>query len=365
MGEDNLMGIIDRRSDKLGLTPGSYVFLGEKKQEDIQINFLDYNQEKHLFKFIENIEEALPYRDKKDVTWINIYGLHDIETLKKIENHFNIHPLIIEDILNTVQRPKIEIFDDYIFIVLKMIYYDAENSELHTEQISLILHDNYIICFQERIGDFFNPLRERIKNSKGRIRKCGADYLAYAILDMIVDNYFLVLEKLGDEIEVLDEEISTNHNTDITQKIHSIKNTLIHLRKNIWPLREIITSLTRDETSYFDSKTLPFLRDLYDHIIQIIDTTETYREMTKSLLDMYMSNISNRMNEVMKVLTIIATIFIPLSFLAGVYGMNFDTSISPFNLPELGYKYGYLLFWALVIIIGGGLLLFFRRKKWL
>jgi magnesium transporter len=359
------MNLVKRRSEKLGLTPGSYVFIGQKKQDEIQINLLKYNEDNHEFGFIKNIDEAFDELADKTIRWINIYGLHDVDVLKKIEDHFSIHLLVMEDILNTNQRPKIEIYDDYIFAVVKMIYFDEENLELNVEQISLILHNNSIICFQEKLGDFFNPLRERIKNGKGRVRKSGPDYLAYAILDMIVDNYFLVLEKLGDRIESLDDEIMTNSDPEMAQKINSLKRTLIDLRKNVWPLREVISAITRDEIPYFKHKTLPFLRDLYDHIIQVIDTTENYREMATGLMDMYMTNISNRMNEVMKVLTIIATIFIPLSFLAGVYGMNFDTSASFFNMPELHYRYGYIFFWCLVVLIGGGLLLFFKRKNWL
>lgn len=359
------MDTINRQSDKIGLTPGSYIFLGEKKQEKIEINIMNYNSDSYDFKTLENIDEALPYKDHKNITWVNVYGLHDIELLKKIEEHFGIHSLVIEDALNTGQRPKIEIYDHYIFAVIKMIYFDEESLELSLEQISLILHDNIIICFQERKGDYFNPLRERLKKSKGRARKSGVDYLAYAILDIIIDNYFLVLEKLGDQIEILDEEISVNPQPESAQKINSLKRTLIFLRKNIWPLREVINMLTRNEIPYFKKTTIPYLRDLYDHIIQVIDTTETYRDIVSGLMDMYMSGMSNRMNEVMKVLTIIATIFIPLSFLAGVYGMNFDTSISPLNMPELASPYGYILFWILAIIIGGGLLLFFKKKKWL
>jgi len=291
--------------------------------------------------------------------------LHEQVILKQIEKHFNIHLLVMEDILNTVQRPKIEIFDDYIFVVAKMIYFDEEEYKLDIEQISLILDDNYIICFQEKRGDFFNPLRERIKNSMGRIRKSGVDYLAYAILDMIIDNYFIVLEKMDDEIEIIDEQISEDSGPELSQKINSLKRLLISLRKNTWPLREVVNTMTRGDLPYFKKATFPFLHDLHDHVIQVIDTTESHREIVTGLMDMYMSNMSNRMNEVMKVLTIIATIFIPLSFLAGVYGMNFDTDASRFNLPELHYKYGYVLFWSLVVLISGGLLVFFKRKKWL
>lgn len=359
------MNLISRRSKKIGLVPGSYVFLGEQKEEVAQINIMDYNADSYDFKTLESIDEALPYKDSKNITWVNIYGLHDIRILQKIEAHFGIHPLVMEDVLNTSQRPKIEIYDNYIFTVLKMIYFNEKTSELVVEQISLIFYDKFILCFQERKGDFFNPLRERIKKSKGRIRKSGEDYLAYSILDIIIDNYFLVLENFGDQIEVLDEEVTDNPKPEISQKINELKRTLISLPKNIWPLREVIHMLTRNEVPYFKKTTMPFLNDLYDHIIQVIDTTENYREMVTGLMDLYMSGMSHKMNEVMKVLTIIATIFIPLSFLAGIYGMNFDTSISPFNMPELGYRYGYILFWVFAICIGGGLLLFFKKKNWL
>ncbi len=359
------MRLFHRHSQKIGMSPGSYIFLGEKKQEKVQLNLMDYDESRYEFTSIENVEDAFPSKDKKSISWINVYGLHEVEMMKKLEQQFNIHPLVMEDILNTAQRPKIEIYDDYLFIVIKMIYFDDETAELEVEQISLILYDNFIICFQERKGDMFNPLRERIKNSKGRIRKRGADYLAYAILDVIVDNYFLVLENIGDQIEAIDEALYENLTAEMANRINLLKRTLIHLRKNLWPLRELINMLTRDEVPYFHSSTVPFLRDLYDHTIQVIDTTESFREMVSGLMDMYMTAISNRMNEIMKVLTIIATIFIPLSFLAGIYGMNFDVEISSYNMPELGFRYGYLFFWLLVLLIGGGLLFFFRRKRWI
>ena len=354
-----------RQSDKLGLAPGSHVFVGEQKQENVQITIMDYDANNFELKECESIEEIFAYQNRKTVSWANVYGLHETEILKKIETQFNIHPLVTEDILNTSQRPKLEVFDDYIFAVIKMVYFNEENLQIETEQISLILHHNFVLCFQERKGDIFNPLRERIKNSKGRIRKKGSDYLAYAILDVIIDNYFIALEKIGDQIEVIDEELGSDPNPEVVQKINTLKRTLISMRKNTWPLREAIHQLSRDEVPYFSQETLPFLRDLNDHIIQVMDTTESHREIVSSLMDMYMSAVSNRMNEVMKVLTIIATIFIPLSFLAGIYGMNFDTSISPLNMPELSSRYGYIFFWILTIIIGGGLLLFFRKKKWL
>jgi magnesium transporter len=272
---------------------------------------------------------------------------------------------VLEDILGTHQRPKVEIFDDYIFAILKMISYNHDEDEIHVEQLSLILGKNFVITFQEVPGDIFDPLRARIEGGKGRARKSGSDYLAYAIMDIVVDRYFLVLEKLGEEIEELEEAVLEDYDSSIVETIHILKRQLIDLRKMIWPLREVISNLQRDESPLIKKATSRFITDLYDHIIQTIDTLETYREMVSSLLDIYLTMVSNRMNEVMKVLTIIATIFIPLSFLAGVYGMNFDTGISQFNMPELEFPYGYMMFWGLAVLIAGGLLTYFRKKRWL
>lgn len=351
--------IIKDQSQKVGLKPGSYVFIGERKEDKVQINLLDYDEKNHEFCTIESIEEAFPYKNRKSVSWINIYGLHDTSILEKIEKQFDIHPLVLEDVLNTGQRPKIEVYDDYLFIVLKMISFDEETSELKIEQISLIMRENFVICFQERLGDIFNPLRKRIKEGKGRARKNGVDYLLYAMMDVIVDNYFLVLEKLGDQIETLDEEVLENASSDIVRRINELKRNFLFLRKNIWPLREVLSSITRDEVPNFRQETMPFLRDLYDHIIQIADTIETYRDLTGGIMDMYMTQMSNRMNEVMKVLTIIATIFIPLTFIAGIYGMNFDV------MPELHQDWGYPLVLFIMAIVAFGMVIFFRRKQWL
>lgn len=354
-----------RQSGKIGMTPGAYVFLGEKKQDTVQMNLMDYDLDEYTFNDISHVEDAFACIDKESISWLNVYGLHDIDLMNNIQKKFNIHPLVIEDILNTHQRPKIEIYDQYIFIVTKMIYFDEETSDLVIEQISLIVLDNFVLCFQEKKGDIFNPLRERIKNHKGRIRKSGVDYLMFAILDIIVDHYFVVLEQLDEEIEVLDEELSEKTDFNMGHKIKTLKHNLIMLRKHIWPLRDVVSTLIRDENVFIETGTMPFLRDLHDHVIQVVDTTEGFREMAAGLMDMHMAAMSNRMNEIMKVLTIIATIFIPLSFLAGVFGMNFDTAVSPYNMPELHYKYGYIVFWLITLLVGFGLIFYFKRKKWL
>lgn len=348
-----------RHRKKVGLPPGTFELIGEKKMEEIVLTIMDYNEKDYEYKEVERVEDTFPYKENKDVTWINIYGLHEPEILEKIGNHFGIHQLVLEDIANTTHRPKIEVYDDFIFIVIKMIWYDEENSELQVEQISLIYGQNFILCFQEHKGDVFQSIRERIKNKQTRLRKAGADYLLYRILDVVVDYYFLVLEKIGDQIEILDEKVINNPGQKIIQEIYNLKRNLIFLRKSIWPLREVVSSIAREENSLFKKSTYPFLRDLYDHTIQVIDTLETYRDLVSGLLDMYMTNVSNKMNEVMKVLTIIATIFIPLTFLAGIYGMNFEF------MPELNWHYSYPILLTAMVLIFSGMLLFFKRKNWL
>jgi magnesium transporter len=265
----------------------------------------------------------------------------------------------MEDILHTDQRPKMEDFEDYIFIVTKMLFFDQEKRELKAEQLSLILGENYVVTFQERVGDVFEPIRERIRKGKGRVRKMQSDYLAYALIDAVVDHYFIVLEKIGETVESLEEELVTNPTPETLQAIHHLKRELIFLRKSVWPLRELISGLERGEASLIQEKTTVFLRDVYDHTIQVIDTVESLRDMVSGMLDVYLSSVSNRMNEVMKVLTIIATIFIPMTFIAGIYGMNFE------NMPELKWPWGYPLVWCVILAIGIVMLGYFKKKKWL
>jgi len=319
----------------------------------------DYNEAQFQEKEAKTIEECLPFKDKPTVTWINIDGVHQVEIMEKIGAHFGIHPLILEDIMNTGQRPKMEDFEDYIFVVVKMIYYDEKDNEIKAEQVSLLIGLNFVISFQEKEGDVFNPIRDRIRKAKGRIRKMGADYLAYALIDTIVDHYFIVLEKLGEKIEDMEEELVTNPTPETLQTIHNLKRELIVLRKSIWPLREVISVLERGESPLIHESTSIYLRDVYDHTIQVVDTIETFRDMVSGMLDVYLSSVSNRMNEVMKVLTIIATIFIPLTFIAGIYGMNFK------YIPELEWHWGYFTVILGMVIIGFGMVLYFRNKKWL
>jgi magnesium transporter len=334
--------LIKKRSHKSGLPPGTLVHVGIKKTEKVKITVIDYDEGNFEEKELKNIKDCFPYKDKSTVTWINIDGVHQVDIIEKIGKHFNLHPLVLEDIVNTGQRPKIEDFDDYLFVVLKMLYRNENEKEAQAEQVSLIVGPQFVITFQERVGDVFNPLRERIRNGKGRIRKMGPDYLAYALIDSIVDNYFTILEKLGEDIEEMEKDLVGDPKPPILQSINRLKAELLFLRKLIWPLREVINGLQRGESSLIKETTGIYLRDVYDHTIQVIDTIETFRDLASGMFDTYLSSVSNRMNEVMKVLTIIATIFIPLTFIAGIYGMNFNPEVSLLNMPELNWKYGYV-----------------------
>ncbi|MFH2036614.1 MAG: magnesium/cobalt transporter CorA [Candidatus Zixiibacteriota bacterium] len=357
--------LIKRLSKAKGLEPGSVVFIGDKKIEQTRIRILDYNETELNELEVSSIEECFPFKDSPTITWINIDGLHDVGVIEKIGRHFNFHPLILEDIANTGQRPKIEISDSYIFLAIKMLYINPDNNDIVSEQVSFILGNNYVISFQERIGDVFDPIRARLRKASPRIKFVSPDYLAYTLIDAIVDNYFVILEELAGTIESLEDLLIVQPTPRDLEKIHELKRQLIYMRKATWPLREVIGGLERADSVLIKDSSRAYLRDLYEHTIQIIDSVELFRDMVSGLLDIYLSSISNKMNEVMKVLTIIATIFIPLGFLAGVYGMNFDTSSSPFNMPELGWPFGYIMFWGLVLTVGGGLFIFFKRKNWI
>ncbi len=357
--------LIKKLSKTKGLKPGAVVFVGEQKVEETKIRIIDYNETELNEYEVSSIEECFPFKDKPSVTWINIDGLHDVSVIEKIGSHFGMHSLILEDIANTGQRPKIEAGEESIFLSMKMLSLDDSHSNILSEQFSFIFGENFVISFQERIGDVFEPVRDRLRKTKPRVRFMTSDYLAYTLIDAIVDHYFVVLEGVASKIESMEDALIENPQTDDLQTIHDLKRQLIFMRKATWPLREVVGGLERAESKLIKDSSKAYLRDLYEHTIQVIDTVETFRDMVSGLLDIYLSSISNKMNEVMKVLTIIATIFIPLGFLAGVYGMNFDTTASPFNLPELGLPFGYLMFWGMALLIGGGLFVFFKRKNWL
>jgi len=349
-----------KRSQKTGLPPGSLVHIGRQRTEKVKITVIDYDETRFTEQVFDSVDACFPFRESPTVTWINIDGIQQTDILEKLGACYNLHPLVMEDILNTEQRPKTENYSDYLYIVMKMLYADMSANVVLTEQISLVLGQNYVISFQEGIeGDVFGQVRERLRNEKGKARKLGADYLVYSLIDAVVDNYFSVLETLGEQIEALEEKLVANPTSNTLQEIHYLKREMIFLRKAVWPLREVISSLQRGDSILVQDITRLYLRDVYDHTIQVIDTVETYRDMVSGMLDIYLSSVSNRLNAVMKVLTIIATIFMPLTFLAGVYGMNFK------YMPELEWRYGYGMIWALMIFIGLYMLVYFRKKKWL
>jgi len=348
-----------QRSKKAGLPPGTLVHIGEKKAEEAKITILDYDQAHVEEREVETVQECFSFRDKPTVTWINIDGIHETKILEMLGECYGFHHLMLEDILNTDHRPKMEDFGDYLYVVLKMLYFDNDTHEIGSDQVSLILGSNFVISFQEREGEVFEAIRGRIRNGKGRIRKMGADYLAYSLIDAIVDQYFIILEKLGEEIELLEDQLVSRPTPATLQTLHDLKREMLLLRKSVWPLREAISGLERAGSPLIQQSTAIYLRDVYDHTVQVIDTIETFRDMLSGMLDIYLSSISNKMNEVMKVLTIIATLFMPLTFLAGIYGMNFR------YMPELEAHWGYpavLLLMLAVIIL---MLSYFKRKRWL
>jgi magnesium transporter len=350
--------IFRKRSEKVGLPPGTIVHIGERKAQKHRITIVDYDETKFQERELETIEESFPFKDTSTITWINIDGLHQLKIIEKIGKHFNIHPLVLEDIANTEQRPKMEDFDDYLFLILKMICFEEKDKRIKVEQVGLILGSNFVISFREEKGNVFDPVRQRIISKKGRIRKKGADYLAYALIDVIVDSYFLILERIGDQIEDLEEDLMDGPRQETMQAIHSLKRELLQFRKSVWPLQEMINKLEKGESEMFNESTQIYLKDVHDHTIHVIDTIEIFHDMLSGLLDLYISSVSNKMNEIMKVLTIIATIFIPLTFIAGVYGMNFK------YMPILEWRYGYPMVLLVMLIIGVGMIIYTRKREW-
>jgi len=353
-----MMKLFRRGQRNVGLAPGTLEYVGEKKIEEPRITVWDYDRENLEQKEVPTPEECSKYLDTPRVSWINVDGLHDTDLIAKIGERFGLHPLVMEDIVNVHQRPKLEDYDKYLYVVTRMLDYDAEANEVSSEQVSLVLGKNFVLTFQEREGDVFDPVRDRLQKT-ARVRLSYADYLAYALLDAIVDNYFVALERLGEDIETLEEDLVENPSSELLETVHRLKRELILVRRSIWPLREVMSGLERSESKLVRKETRLYLRDLYDHTVQVMDAVESYRDVVSGLQDLYLSSISNRMNEVMKVLTIIATLFIPLGFIAGVYGMNFEF------MPELKFKWSYPIFWGAIAAVSGLMLYFFHRKKWI
>lgn len=351
-----------KRYHKPGTAPGTLRAPDTPGAEPAKVTVIDFGPEHFEEKRISRIEEVFAYRDSQTVTWINIEGLGDVELIEKLGRHFAFHPLALEDVLNCGQRPKIEDYGAYHFLVMKSLY--RRDEVLEIEQISFFLGGNYVITLQEVPGDSFEAVRERIRHGKGQIRNMGPDYLLYALVDALVDEFFPVLEAYGERVEELEDLVVGKPEPATLNEVHRIKRELLMLRRTAWPEREVINSLQREEAHLIRPETRVFLRDCYDHTIQVIDMIETYRDLASGLLEVYLSSLSNRLNEVMKVLTIISTIFIPLNFIAGVYGMNFNPQASPLNMPELNWYFGYPAVLSLMAIIGGGLMIYFHRKGW-
>lgn len=348
-----------KRSRKSGLPPGTLVHIGDQKTDRTLISLFRYNEEGFAEMAVESLEQCLAEMEgHRGISWINVAGIHDVPFIEKAGELFDIHSLILEDIVNTEQRPKMEEHENFLFFSLKMLSLSG-NNEIMSEQVSMLLGQSLVITFQESPGDVFEQVRERIRQGKGRIRKQKADYLAYALLDALVDNYFVILERLGDEMEDLEEHLLKNPGRDMVSRIHFLKRRMLMVRRAVWPLRELVNSFEKSESPLLEKSVRVYLRDVYDHTIQIIDSVEVSREIISGLLDIYLSSLSNRTNEVMKVLTIVATIFIPLTFIAGVYGMNFH------YMPELGWKLGYPAVMLFMLLAALGMLWYFGRRKWL
>ena len=347
-----------------GTPPATLVSHSEEPPQPTVMTLIQYDQEAIFEGRFDSFKDLMKRYDPAKVNWINIDGLGNLDLLRKAAETFQIHPLALEDVLNTTQRPKVERYEEHFFIVSEMIY-EEEAHRIAVEQLSLFLGKSYIITIQEESErDVFEKVRERLRSGRGYARTMKSDYLAYALLDSTVDQFFPVLENIGESIEDLEEQLLDRPSKDILRKLYGIKRLLLQLRRAAWPQREIFNALIRDETGLVCQGTQVFLRDCYDHTTQIIDILESFRDLAAGLMDVYLSSLGFRTNEIMRVLTVITSIFIPLTFIAGVYGMNFNTD-SPFNMPELNWRYGYPACLVLMVIVAIGMILFFKRKRWL
>jgi len=348
-----------KRDRSRGLAPGSLIFIGDQKVEQIRIRLIDYDKVDLKEEEITNIKAGGDLKKTKTITWLNIDGLHDMALMKELGESFDLHPLLLEDVLNTGQRPKLGEFDNCLFFVLKMLRYDEQTRKVIAEQLSLVLGEHFLITFQEQPGDVFEPVRERIRKQKGRIRMAGIDYLAYALLDTVVDNYIYVIERIGEKVEDLERDVFNASDGSTLERINTLKQEMNFLRKSVRPVKEAILQLIKLESDLIRKMTIPFLKDLQDLINHASEAIDTYRDLLSDHFDTYNTTINNRMNEVMKVLTIIATIFIPITFVAGIYGMNFEF------MPELKWKFAYFGVWAAIIGVTLGMIIYFRKKKWI
>lgn len=362
MARQGIRKHLPNRARKTGLPPGTLVYVGRSKKgldHPPRITVMVFDGETPEEKEIQSLSEILPLKPSPAITWINVDAIHNEALLAQFGKAFQLNPLLLEDILNTEQRPKAEHLDSLTYIILKIFDFNPKLEEIFTEQVSIVLGANFVLTFMEEIGDEFDPIRERLRSSNRRLRSLGPGYLAHMLLDTIVDGYFNVLEKIGERLEGLEGSLSDEQPPNILQNVHRLKRELIFLRKNVWPVREIINRLQHEQSDTLNEGIQPYLRDLYDHTIQVMDTLESYRDLLGGIQDLYLSVLSYRMNDVMKVLTVMSSIFIPLTFIVGVYGMNFK------YMPELDQPWGYPVVCLLMALIAIGLLVFFRRKRWI
>ena len=344
-------------TENIGAPPGTLFYNGEQRTDRIKITLIEYNEKDFFEQEFYDLSDCLSHVQPNMVKWVNVEGLHKPELVEAIGKFYNIHPLTMEDIVHVDQRPKFEDYEHYVVAIMKMISY---TSEVNSEQLSIVLLQNTVLSFQEpHSGDAFDIIRSRLRQGKGRVRKLGADYLAYALMDAVVDCYFTAIEKIGDKVEEIEEEIISDSDKKSLMQLYHLKREMIYLRKQVWPMRDMINNMIRSETKLINDSSDIYLRDLSDHVTRIIDTVETYRDLLSGIMDIYLSTNANRMNEVMKVLTIMSSIFIPVTFIAGVYGMNFE------NMPELKTQNGYYITWAVMIVVILGLVIYFKRKKWM
>ncbi len=350
--------VLKGRAEAAGKPPGTLMHIGERQVENPVITMIAYNDAEVTTRRLSDLRECLPFRKSCRVVWINIDGLHDTTLIAQAGEVFGIDPLTLEDILHTGQRAKLEDFDRFLYLVLQMIEFSEGALGITREQLSIILAEGLVVTFQEKPGDMFDAVRQRIGNPSTKVRRFGADFLAYALIDAVVDHCLTILEEIENTLDRLEEELLEDYNRETFESIYSLKRELIILRKSVWPLREAVGSLMRDEFKVVGDSVEPYFRDVYDHIILVIDTVEVFRDIVTGMQENYLAGVNNRMNEVMKFLTMIATIFMPLSFIAGLYGMNFH------YMPELGWRWGYFAVLGLMGLIVLGMVRFYRSRKW-
>lgn len=350
---------VKKQSGKTGLPPGTLMHIGKARTGPIRLHRFEYDPEDCRDRELTSVADCVVPEGGNKNYWLDVGGIHQVSVIEQLGQIFHLHPLLLEDIVNTDQRPKAEAYGDYLFLVIKMLRVEDQGDSITAEQVSLVLGPRFVISFQENGGDVFDPIRTRLKNPKGRLRNSGSDYLAYALLDAIVDGYFAVLESFGEQIQTLEDELLASPEPATLRAIHGVKRDLLFLRRAVWPVREMISTMERGESDLITDSTKVYLRDVYDHTVQVMDSLETYREMATGMLDLYLSSVSHRLNSVMKVLTVITTIFMPLTFIAGIYGMNFD------YMPELRWHWGYPTVLLVMLLIGGVMFWIFKRKDWL